>query len=127
MPYAALYPCSHNGGPNLVKSGRLCALHAKREQHQYDQDRGSSSQRGYGARWRRLRKLFLASNPLCAACLAEHIVRSATEVDHVLPKSQGGTDDWDNLQSLCKSHHSEKTAREDGRWATPATVGVGDG
>ena len=125
MPWAALYPCSYPGCPNLVKNGYRCELHAKQEQHQYDQERGSSSQRGYGARWRRLRKLFLASNPLCVDCLEEHIIRSATEVDHILPKSQGGADDWDNLQALCKSHHSQKTARKDGRWGTPSMAGVG--
>lgn len=69
--------------------------------------------------------MYLASNPLCAVCLKESIVRSATDVDHIMPKSQGGTDDWDNLQALCKSHHSEKTAREDGRWGTPVTAGEG--
>ena len=39
----------------------------------------------------------------------------ATEVDHIVPKSAGGTDAMDNLQALCKSCHSRKTAKE-GRW-----------
>lgn len=69
--------------------------------------------------------MYLASNPLCVVCLKDSIVRAATDVDHIMPKSQGGTDDWSNLQALCKSHHSEKTAREDGRWGDPATAGVG--
>jgi 5-methylcytosine-specific restriction endonuclease McrA len=38
----------------------------------------------------------------------------ATDVDHVLRKAAGGRDEETNLQSLCHSHHSAKTAREVG-------------
>jgi 5-methylcytosine-specific restriction protein A len=38
--------------------------------------------------------------------------RPTEEVDHILPKSQGGTDDRANLQGLCRTHHSAKTMRE---------------
>ena len=40
--------------------------------------------------------------------------RVATEVDHIQPLSRGGGHEWDNLQALCKSCHSKKTARETG-------------
>ena len=33
----------------------------------------------------------------------------ATEVDHVIPRSAGGSDDVQNLQSLCKPCHSRHT------------------
>jgi hypothetical protein len=36
----------------------------------------------------------------------------ATEVDHVIPRQEGGTDDRSNLQPLCHDHHSAKTMRE---------------
>jgi HNH endonuclease. len=36
----------------------------------------------------------------------------AKHVDHIIPKSQGGTDDDGNLQSLCAACHRAKTARE---------------
>jgi len=36
----------------------------------------------------------------------------ATEVDHIVPLSQGGPDEWDNLQGLCHDCHAAKTARE---------------
>lgn len=71
--------------------------------------RASSCKRGYGRRWRRLRLLYLAENPLCVVC-----GEAASQADHVLAREKGGTDDWENLQSLCHRHHSEKTAREDG-------------
>ena len=37
---------------------------------------------------------------------------AAKEVDHIITKAKGGTDDPDNLQSLCVQCHREKTARE---------------
>lgn len=44
----------------------------------------------------------------------------ATDVDHVVPASQGGTDDLDNLQSLCRWHHRRKTGHEGGTAAAAA-------
>ena len=39
-------------------------------------------------------------------------VGSATEVDHVRPISQGGTDTDDNKRAICVPCHRAKTARE---------------
>jgi 5-methylcytosine-specific restriction endonuclease McrA len=39
--------------------------------------------------------------------------RAATDVDHVVPKVHGGSDDAANLQSLCGQHHRIKTSRLD--------------
>jgi len=81
-----------------------------------DKRRGTAAQRGYNARWRRLRRAFLKRYPLCADPFGIHAERKeqvrATEVDHVIPKAEGGADKWDNLQSLCKPCHSRKTAEE---------------
>lgn len=66
-------------------------------------------------RWERLREKKLAVNPFCECeqCQLTGEYRLATEVDHIIPRSQGGAVfDWDNLQSLCKSHHSKKTWAE---------------
>lgn len=71
--------------------------------------RDSPTARGYGAAWRRLRGMVLAQSPLCARCQAP-----AAEVDHVLPKSKGGTDHLENLQALCRLCHNRKTYHEDG-------------
>jgi len=35
-----------------------------------------------------------------------------TEVDHIIPRQDGGDNSRENLQSLCKSCHSRKTAKE---------------
>lgn len=34
------------------------------------------------------------------------------QADHLLPLSLGGKDTLDNLQTLCRIHHSEKTSSE---------------
>lgn len=36
----------------------------------------------------------------------------ATDVDHIVPDFEGGTDDDANLRSLCPPHHRRKTAAE---------------
>jgi 5-methylcytosine-specific restriction protein A len=49
-------------------------------------------------------------------CQAEGHTVSATDVDHITPH-KGNKElfyDVSNLQSLCHSHHSQKTAKEDG-------------
>ena len=47
--------------------------------------------------------------------MAPGCTERATEVDHIVPLRQGGTSEADNLQTLCKRHHSRKTARYDSK------------
>ena len=75
----------------------------------------TSSERGYGYQWQKLRKNILARDDyLCVMCLQRGILTPATDVDHIVQKADGGTDDWDNLQSLCKDCHKDKTVRDNG-------------
>lgn len=111
MPTKAPRPCSTPGCPARATVGSRCAEHAKARQVRYDAQRGNSSQRGYGSQWARERARFLAAHPVCSVC-----GKRAVHVDHVVPKRRGGTDAWSNLQPLCASCHSRKTAVEDGRW-----------
>lgn len=68
----------------------------------------SPSNRGYGRGWQRFRKWYLRHNPLCNVCEG-----AATEVDHIVPLSQGGAHcDEDNSVGYCKPCHSRKTGRE---------------
>ena len=78
----------------------------------WDHGGKTSHQRGYGATWQKLRAYVLASEPLCRECQATGRVTPATDVDHVRPKAEGGTDAVENLQPLCRSHHIAKTKRE---------------
>jgi 5-methylcytosine-specific restriction protein A len=76
--------------------------------------RPSPSRRGYGRDWQRARAYHLAHNPLCEDCRERGLVVAATDVDHVLALSAGGTNDGSNLRSLCHACHSRKTVRVDG-------------
>lgn len=70
--------------------------------------RGTSAQRGYGARWQRYRRTFLAAHPLCVFCLRMGRTEPATVVDHIEPHKGDEVLFWDtdNWQSLCASCHN---------------------
>jgi len=49
---------------------------------------------------------------------ADFRVRIAQAVDHIVPKSAGGTDGAAKLQALCHQYHAMKTAKEGaGGWS----------
>ena len=49
---------------------------------------------------------------LCQVCVAAGHATVATEVDHIVPKAEGGTDEETNLQSICRCCHAVKTKEE---------------
>ena len=70
-----------------------------------------------GRRLQAFRRCVLSAQPICAECaktLPLHLQRPSVQLDHILPLSQGGTDDLTNLRGICREHHAVKTARE--RW-----------
>lgn len=79
-----------------------------------DKWRGSRSERGYGRRWKRARLRWLACNPLCVEHLRSGETVVASVVDHIQPHKGDWRLFWDqqNWQSLCKSCHDRKTAKE---------------
>jgi 5-methylcytosine-specific restriction enzyme A len=79
-------------------------------QPQRDQ-RPSAAARGYDARWRRLRRMVLARQPVCATPGCN---RPATDVDHRIAKAAGGDDSFENLVAYCHACHSRKTVACDG-------------
>ena len=73
----------------------------------------SAASRGYGWQWTKQRELVMLRDcGLCQVCAKQGIVALATEVDHIRPKAEGGTDDDANLQAICGPCHKAKTAIE---------------
>ena len=111
MAQKPLRPCRHPGCQALTREG-WCERH--RPQHK----RRVSAQ--YHAWYSlpiwtdRLRPQQLLREPFCRECARAGIRTRATVADHVRPHRG----DWAlftdeaNLQSLCKYHHDQKTARE---------------
>ena len=124
MPHKPKRPCRYPGCPHLTDSKTgYCEIHLKQTRQQYDRDRGTSTQRGYDARWRRYRKAYLAEHPLCLYCLEKEppVITPATVVDHIEPHRGDYELFWnpENHKASCKECHDTKTAREDGAFGNP--------
>lgn len=116
MPRKPKRPCSYPGCPKLTDE-RFCEEHAKVEAKRYEKyGRDPTMHRRYGRDWKRIRDRHIKLNPLCEKCRERGELTPAEEVHHILPLSKGGTHDRNNLMSLCKSCHSEITARDGDRW-----------
>jgi 5-methylcytosine-specific restriction protein A len=107
-PFAPLRPCAAPGCPRLVPKGK-CSLHRR----QAEQQRGTPSQRGYDHAWQAVRARVLAEEAYCRHCGADG--HPSDHVDHLVPRSRGGTNDRANLQRLCHACHSRKTQAEGAR------------
>lgn len=62
--------------------------------------------------WRRMRDAKRSDNPFCEECEKQGRITPAGCVDHIIPRKQGGSDGYNNLQSLCNSCHAQKSAGE---------------
>lgn len=71
------------------------------------------------AAWRKVRAHQLAIEPLCKECDKRGRVTVATVCDHIDGDCNNNPEDGSNYQSLCRTCHATKTAREDGGWGNP--------
>ena len=75
---------------------------------------------GSTSRWRKIRQRIInRDRGLCQMCGNE-----GDSVDHITPRSQGGTDEDFNLQLLCRSCNSSKGGRFFSTPRTPLTLPV---
>jgi len=103
MPSRAPRVCAWRGCPWLTR-GRYCEEHERADLERLEAAR---KQKTRSARpWRRKRAEVLARQPFCACGAA------ATEVDHIVPVEDEGTDADENLQGICNRCHRSKTAGE---------------
>ncbi|EMI7303329.1 HNH endonuclease [Vibrio parahaemolyticus] len=108
-PRACRHP--HCPGLTIDRSG-YCDKHRNTgwENHQGGRTR---HQRGYGSEWDKLRRRILKRDKhLCQECLRGGRAVPACDVDHITAKKHGGLDEDSNLESLCRTCHRAKTARE---------------
>lgn len=118
MPKGPLVACPRCHA--LHESGKCPTLAARRAT--YDQARGSASSRGYDAHWNIMRAAFLKGQPRCAE---PGCGERATEVDHIDGNARNNS--FRNLRPFCKSHHSARTARDQGFGAARRAAGGGGG
>lgn len=106
-------PCTHTGPegpcPELALPGTSrCGDHPRKA---WATTTSSRHERGYDNREQAAAKKYLRAHEWCQ--WGEGCDAPATQVDHVIPLSQGGARlDPANFQALCEPHHRTKTARE---------------
>lgn len=97
----------------LTTTGR-CDNHKVEKKSNWNHTK-TTTERGYGAKWRKIRLLVLKRDNYkcqCVECKGLHRLKHAKEVDHIVSKAKGGTDDMSNLQAINHDCHKRKTARE---------------
>lgn len=115
MPNRPKKPCAHPGCPNLTGGNNGgCDEHGDYNRTQYDRSRGTAASRGYDSAWSRFAKVYRTQHPLCAACERQGRVAPTEQVDHIIPLTTWSGTKYDpvNLQGLCRSCHTRKTAAE---------------
>lgn len=107
MPTKPKKPCSYPGCPNLTV-GTFCLEHQKKTAKDYNKyQRATDYNKRYDSKWRKIRAQYVQLHPLCECCLKEGRYIPVEEVHHILPLERGGTNDFSNLMSLCKSCHNK--------------------
>ena len=110
MPTAAPKPCTQCG-VLVTTGGSRCAQHQV-QAWESTRRKGTRHERGYGSAWDRTRERILQRDVLCQPCLRHGDVHEGREVDHILPRAMGGSDDDSNLQAICRQVHRAKTSAE---------------
>lgn len=107
VPRKPKQPCAYPGCPRLT-DGRYCEEHRKMVERNYERySRDPDVHKKYGRAWRRIRDQYVKTHPFCEECFKRGILVPVDEVHHIVPVSRGGTNNPNNLMSLCKSCHNK--------------------
>ena len=110
MPVSSPRPCMHPGCPNLVTERNVyrCPEHQREYLKQWEKPRDVKYT---STMWRKRSQIFLAHNPTCVRCGAPSEI-----AHHIYRKRDGGSDDEDNLEALCRSCHEGEHNQKGERW-----------
>lgn len=101
-PMRARKLCAEPSCGALVDRGR-CPAHARRP----FEGRPSYRARGYTAAWDRMAREMRERGEICVWCRNA----IATELDHIVPKARGGTDDPSNAAPACRACNQKRAAQ----------------
>lgn len=107
-------PCLDCG--RLTTNPSRCDAHMAVWNARVERRRGSSTARGYGAAWRKVARVVMDKHlstygHYCPGFEVPAHAASDLTVDHIQPRSLGGSDQPDNLRVLCRGCNSRKHNR----------------
>lgn len=106
LPYQPAKPCKFQGCPNLTHKS-YCDEHRNVARKRYEKyERDPDTNKRYGTAWRKIRARYVKLHPLCEVCQDQGRLTPVEHVHHIIELSDGGTHDFENLMSVCKSCHS---------------------
>ena len=114
MPMKPMRPCRHPGCRTLTRAG-YCDKHQPKRTSDRSEEAESWRWMYRTPEWLDdLRPTQLLEQPFCAECAKRGCRVRATDVDHIVDHKGNWAlfTDRSNLQSLCHSCHSRKTARD---------------
>ena len=114
MPTRPGKQCNKMGCAGIAYGQSHCETHAKTSKGWAVGQQGkTTTDRGYGHAWRKTRKQIIRrDNGLCQEHFRLGKFVAGNTVDHIINKGSGGTDEHDNLETLCDDCHKAKTQRE---------------
>lgn len=111
MPTRPAHVCGQPGCPALVVGAPRCPAHQPPQPK-----RGSSTQQGYGSKWRKAKAAYLAVHRWCVECQRHGHATPSTCIDHIVAHKGNRELFWNrrNWRASCISCNSSKAAREEG-------------
>lgn len=95
------------------KTNGYCEEHKNEGWRKFQQSKQGEKRPYQSSVWKKKRQIIInRCMGLCEECERNGAVSFGVEVDHIVPVSQGGSDEISNLQLLCIPCHRRKTARE---------------